>query len=111
MVQTQQSENRLKPPISQEVIDAICKEQNAYINEHHNFILYSAKTKIIKEKAAGNKNCVLDMWGGTGFNYENLDHARIAAKCLEEDGYHVIDRSSPLFVHLDISWMEAGDLS
>lgn len=111
MLQTQQSEKRLKPPIPQEVIDAICKEQDAYINKHHNFILYSAKTKIIKEKAAGNKNCILNMYGITTDNYsEALDRIRFAVRELEKDGYHVIDRSSPCLVYLDISWMEAGDL-
>ena len=111
MLQTQQNEKRLKPPIPQEVIDEICKEQDDYINKHHNFILYSAKTKIIKEKAAGNKNCILNMWGGTVSNYsENLDRIRFAVKELQKDGYHVIDRSSPCFLNLSISWMEAGDL-
>ena len=111
MLQTQQNEKRLKTPIPQEVIDAICKEQDAYINRHHNFILYSAKTRIIKEKAVGNKNCVLTMWCNPTNNYsEALDRIRFAVKELEKDGYHVIDRSSPCSVYLSISWMEACDL-
>ena len=111
MMRTQQDEKRLKPPIPQEVIDEICKEQDAYINKHRNFILYSAKTRIIKEKAVGNKNCVLSMSGITTNNYsEALDRIRFAVKELEKDGYHVIDRSTPCSVYLSISWMEACDL-